>query len=190
VSRSLKETGFTLLEMVMVMAIFAALTVLLFDIFLAGGNFITRGSTRQDVEDQARMGLNHMLRELYQTTSSRISPAPPFTNVNNITFQIPVSVNSGGSINWGARDPGETIPPGYRIRYRASGNNLLREVLDSSSNIVSGSTRVLARGINNLAFSLPLSSFLITVSLTAQETSNSGQVFAHTSSSRVAMRNR
>ncbi len=168
------------------MAIFAVLSVLLFDIFLCGSGSWTSGAVQQDVENFARLGSEQMCRELYASAVGVIQPVAPFTDSAALSFQVPVGINALGNIIWGADDISDT---GFRIRYRIENRRLMREVLDAGGQVIVGRSRVLASEAEGLSFSLATGSHILFFDFTTQESTPSGRVFTHTVNSRIFLRN-
>lgn len=178
----MKIKAFTLLETLVVLGIFTLMFTITFEILSANRRSFDIGLTKQDVENQARLGLESMSRELYKTNSNYVTISP---NAAIITFQVPIDYGAGGSLIWGAGESGEPATGGYKIRYSLNAQSqLIREVLDTTDTVVS--TRVLANAVNNLTFSL--ADNLLSIGLTAQRTV-SGRTLSQPFSSRVTFRN-
>lgn len=178
--------AFTLLETLVVLGIFTLMFTVTFEILSANRRSFDIGLTKQDVENQARLGLESMSRELYKTNSSHVTITVDTGSNSIITFQVPIGYDTGGSLIWGADEAGEPSTGGWQIRYSLNaGQQLIREVLDTSNNLVN--TRVLANAVNSLTFSL--SNNLLNINLTAQKTALGGRVLSQGFSSQVTFRN-
>lgn len=64
-----KQTGFTLVEVLVAMAIFAIAVVLIFSIYLTSQKFYQKTETKAEILQNARVVLERMTRELRQTQS-------------------------------------------------------------------------------------------------------------------------
>ncbi len=129
------KKGWTLLEMMVTLGVFAILGLLLMTIFLAGETLVEIGSEKLSLQQEARSSIDRMLKELRQAQPSTITVN---AQGNNITFQIPQTVDSNtGEITWSSQ-----------ITYSIGGINnvqLLRTQVGSASQIV------LANHVNNNA---------------------------------------
>lgn len=177
IRRDLSWSGFTLIETLVVVAIFSMLFSAIFTMLSVSNNSFNTGSTQQDVENQARQGLNNMIRELYETNAGNVSITGGGNDI--ITFQLLFDDGSGNLI-WGADGIQD-----FKIRYAINANQLLRQILDASNNLVS--QRVLAVDAFSLQFSL--SGSMLNISLTSQKSAVGGRVLSHTLSSKVTFRN-
>lgn len=163
------------------LVLFGLLFAVVFDILATNRTSWDVGSTKQTVENQGRLGLESMTRELYRTDAGKITISVPG---DTITFQIPLGYDSGGSgiLLWGAEGT-----PNYYIRYIIVNNQLLRQILDSSLTPLNSSTRVLANDAQSLGFSV--ANNLLTITLTIQRMTSSNNLLSQTFSSKVTFRN-
>jgi len=173
--------GYTLVEILVVVGLFSLLFSVVFEILSANRIAWDIGSTTQDLENQARLGLNNMTRELYTTNSGQITIAGTAPN-QTITFKVFVGYDAGGSIQWGAE--GFT---GYSIKYTISNKQLLRQVLDGGGVVIPAKTKVFANSAQGLQFSL--NSNLLTITLTTQMKSPGNRSLTRAITSSVAFRN-
>jgi len=178
----MKRKSYTLVEMLVVVALFGLLFAIIFELLAANRTAWDIGSTKQTIENEARFGLENMARELYRTDSNRINVTGGGNN-QAITFQIPTgSNNTTGNLIWGADGT-----PDYYLRYIINTTQLLRQVLDNNYNPVNNSTRVLAADIQGLQFSNNTS--LLNITLTAQRSGLGKRTLSQTFSSTVTFRN-
>lgn len=176
----MKKHGYTLIEMLIVIAIVSLLFNAIFDVLNMGNNSFNTGSTQQIVENQARQGLDSMARELHKTNAGRVTFSDADTT---ITFKLPIRydyVNDKGLIIWGA----EGIE-NYKVRYTIVNNQVVRRVLDASDTLIS--QKVLAVDVQSLHFSLDVN--LLTITLTAQKNAVGGKCITQAMSSKVTFRN-
>lgn len=162
----MNKKSFTLVEVLIVIGVLGLMLAAVFEILATGKNAQDMGSTQGDVMDQARQGLESMVKELYQTTVAEISDPSgrPFDNVSTITFQIPVGYDIGGKIIWGDGQGGAS---GNKITYIVENQQFLRKVYNSSNELIG--QRVLANYVQGVGFSLGLKGNLLTITLTVQK---------------------
>ncbi len=172
-----RASGYTLIEMLIVLSIVSFLFSAVFGVLNIGNTSFSAGSARQTVENQARQGLEGMLRELYESSGGTVV----LSEGNSvITFKLPVGVNGSGNLLWGAQGV-----ENYKIKYLVESNQLVREVLDSSDNLIS--RKVLATDILSLAFVHAGS--IMSITLNAQKKVKGNDFVAQAVSSKVAFRN-
>lgn len=180
----MRTKAYTLVEAMVVMALFGLLFAAIFEILAVNRNTWDIGLTQQTVENQARLGLENMIRELYNSNTAATQGNITIENDSQrITFRVPVGYNPGGSGNliWGAEG---TVD--LRIRYTVNANNqLVREVLNTNNNITT--SRVLASNIQDVQFLL--SNNLLTVTLTAQRNALGNRPLSQAFTSSVTFRN-
>lgn len=141
---SLFLSGFTLLEMLLVVVIFSLMFAVAFDVLFSGRRSFDVASIRYDLQTNAALGLNNMARELKGSASLYVENSD-----DSIRFKVPIAQDSqSGDIIWGA-EPDE--PDGYQISYMVNGTQLERNILDLSGNPV-GAPRILANYVDNVSF--------------------------------------
>ncbi len=176
----MKKKGYTLIEMLIVLAIVSLLFNAIFDVLNMGNNSFNSGSTQQTVENQARQGLGKMAKELHKTNAGRIA----FSDANTtITFKLPIRydyIDDKGQIIWGAEGVED-----YKISYTVANKQVVRKVLNASDTLIS--QKVLAVDIQSLEFSLDVN--LLTITLTAQKNAIGGKCLTQSLSSKVTFRN-
>jgi prepilin-type N-terminal cleavage/methylation domain-containing protein len=96
-------TGFTLLEIVIVLALFSIISVTTLSLLMSGRDTYSSGLTLATLQDQARRVVEDLANEIQQSSVSRLSPAPPALPeyLDTMSYQI----NTGyadGQIQWGA----------------------------------------------------------------------------------------
>jgi len=176
------KIGFTLVEVIVVMAIFGIMFGVIFEILSSGRNTWNFGFTAQDVEDQARQGLERIVREIYLTNGGKVSVSGALDS-RILAFQVPIGFDVNGNLIWGADGVAD-----QQLRYsRNASSQLLREVLDAASNPISGLEKVLANSVQALNFTL--NGNIIVISLTIQKTTVDRKSIAKTLSSSVRFRN-
>ncbi len=173
----MKRGGYTLIEMLIVLAIVSLLFSAVFGVLNVGNISFNIGSARQTIENQARQGLDNMLRELYETSGGRVV----LSGANSvITFMLPVGFDGAGNLLWGAEGV-----QNYKIRYLVDKNQLVRNILDSSDKLIS--QKVLATDIQSLLFALDGS--MMTVTLNAKKKVTGTDYVTQSVSSKAAFRN-
>lgn len=184
----MKKKGFTLFEALVVVVIFTILFALVFEILATGRRSGDIGTTLQDVQVQAKQGLENMTREIYESSAKKVKPAPPFTNSNSITFQVPVGFDTDGDLLWGAE--GNLNYLNWGIKYEVnSENKLIRQLINPYPSGRVEEEKVLANFVQGVSFSLAQNSNTLTISLTTQRTGLGGPDLSTTLSSAVTLRN-
>lgn len=174
----MRKYGYTLIEMLVVLAIVSLLFSAVFGALTANNLSFNTVSTRQAIENQARQGLDNMLRELYETSGGRVV----LSGGNSvITFKLPVGFDGTGNLLWGAEGVQD-----YKISYLLDNNQLVRRVLNSFDNMIS--QKVLTVDAQSLNFALS-PTMLLTVTLVIQKNIIGGGNVTHSVSSKLAFRN-
>ncbi len=160
----MNKKGFSLVEVLIVLAIFTVMFGLIFDIFISGQNAFQSGPEQQDIQNKVRQGINAMTRELYTSKTSKITPLAASPNDNYIIFQVPIGYDTSGSLLWGANGM-----ENYKIKFSVEDQNLVRSILNTALNVVE--QRVLATDVatSGLKFVLPPGSNTLSISLTVQK---------------------
>lgn len=186
----MRARGFTLVEILIVLAIFSILLGFVFSI-LAGGSWNSWqiGFLQHDLQNQLRQGVSYMANELAQTNIGQVDALP--SDGSYVIFRLPVGYDdSTGTIKWGATW-GEDGYEGYKVRYSLVNRQLMREVLDGAGVSQAGMQKVLANEIAAATFSLANRTFEI--SLTAEKADASIPNPAHTLtqslSTKITLRN-
>lgn len=118
-----RESGFTVMEMLVAMSVFGVLVALVLPIMLSTSRSVDTSKAINDANEEARLALNRMSRELRQ--ASEISAATLFSTApysslgyaDSITFGV--DFNGNGTIEPNAVDA-EVLT--YRYQPDASGN--------------------------------------------------------------------
>jgi len=188
------RSGLTLTELIIVAAIFAAMTGAILVSFVMGRRSHVAGDAYVQVQQEARRAVDAMIKELRQTTSDRMF----LSGASTVVFQVPHdndddgSVATGGTLEWGA--PG--VDDGC-IQYTLAGTRIERTLLAGPFDLPTTScgdqaagttTRVLGNEANALAFTTATGG--LQVSVTTQMTSQlPGAGQRATISGRVQFRN-
>jgi len=148
-------------ELLVALGVSVLLVGSFYAIFLVSGSASATGLTAIEVSENARIGMDRMIRELRNATQSTISiPAS-----GQITFQVP---GNGNVIQYALGG--------------ATGTELRRTQ--------NGTTTVLCNNAQSLQFSpAPFSGRVITMALRVQKTAASRQVVGKSFSGRVRVRN-
>jgi prepilin-type N-terminal cleavage/methylation domain-containing protein len=141
---SLFLMGFTLVEVMFVVAIFSVMFVVAFDVLLSGRRSFDVSSIRYDIQTNAALGLNNMMRELKNSASSQIDIS---ADGDFVEFSVPIGYDGNGDIIWGADAIADN-----QIRYEVSGAQLLRDRLNSSGVLIANTTRILANYVESVFF--------------------------------------
>lgn len=173
--RTLRQDGLSLLELIIVAAIFVVMTASLLISFVVGRRSHVAGDAYVQVQQEARRAVDAMIKELRETTSDRMF----LSGTSTVMFQVPHdndgdgSVATGGTLEWGA--PG--VDEGC-LQYTFTGTRIERTLLagpfdlpaTSCGDQVAGTTtRVLGNEVNALTFTTATGG--LQVSVTTQMTS-------------------
>ncbi|MBU1864063.1 MAG: prepilin-type N-terminal cleavage/methylation domain-containing protein [Candidatus Omnitrophica bacterium] len=168
-----RHVGFTLVEMMVTVVIFSVMMAMVMAVISTANTTYFSADARIVGQEDLRKALRVMIHELAESNRFRVSI--PAGNASQITFQIPILVVDGGSLNgqtvddknniiFGARSLPTTVPDGtqnYALRYLLQPNNdvsnsnsLIRQVLDSypAGNQV-GNDLIIANYIEAINFS-------------------------------------
>jgi prepilin-type N-terminal cleavage/methylation domain-containing protein len=161
-----KERAFTLIEVVVSSVILALFMAGLYQVIALGSSLWERGQVKIDEQQNVRIALNHVVRELRTAHSFDIGVKGPSDEPHNtIEMKIPNS-----------KDDFRTH---RSIRYYLKGENLLRDVGGAGHNIV-------AYGIQSICFSRGNKPNLVVISIVGESGFSvnynsfhkSGQVFS------------
>ncbi len=160
-----ERSGFTLIEILVVLALSTIIGSALYVSFLIGRQSYLSADSYVQVQQEARRAIDVMDRELRAAQGTALV----FTN-NPATIRFPIALGYNlaapcpvDSICWGARDVNGANQQGWWIRYRVDTtdpNNaqLIRDILGPAPGLALQGTRVLANNIDpnaantNLAF--------------------------------------
>lgn len=166
-------TGFTLLELMVVLLIVTVLGVALVATMSSGRTSWHEADTRISIQEELRRAIRQMIDDLSQSSVNKINISADNGNYSSLSFNVSTGVNNAtGAIVWSS-DP---------ITYSLSGGQILR---------VQGSdTRVLANNISALNFvRYANSTKIVRLNLTAQKTTPYGRLLNASMSAAVYMRN-
>lgn len=125
--------GWTLLETTVALVVFSLLGLVLAVLYSSGDTMVQVSNIKLSLQQEARLGLDRMLKELRQARSASITINQ---NQNSISFEVPASIDTNsGAITWSST-----------ITYSVGGINnaqLLRTQVGSAA------TTVLANNVNN-----------------------------------------
>ena len=93
----IRRAGFTVIEAIIALAIFAVVAIAIFNTFVIGRRTWLIGTAQVTAQQAARNAINYMQRELAFSGPSHVTIA--LTN-DSVTFNKPVSVDSSGDISW------------------------------------------------------------------------------------------
>ncbi|MBI2495977.1 MAG: hypothetical protein HYW10_05380 [Candidatus Omnitrophica bacterium] len=142
--------GLTLIEILILVGISAFLFGALFVSFSIGQRSYTSSEANVQVQEAARRALNTMLDELRQAGGAITAAG------SQVDFQLALGYNLSApclpySRCWGAFDQTGVRQPGWSVRYRLAGTQMIREVVDSAG-LVQPGARVLANRISQVSF--------------------------------------
>lgn len=160
----MNKKGLTLIEVLIVSSVFSILFLTMYSLLDLANILFRTNDVHAQLDQNALQTLRSIAREIGQTspntTPNHLTITQDANSNSVITFQIPVDWDNDGdvtssgvsnSIEWGSvsnvgQTQGGTLN-GW-IRYSISGTQLMRELLDSSLNTVSGTSQVAANNVN------------------------------------------
>jgi len=135
--KKFRDNGFTLFEIMVVMFLFSIILTAIFSVLATGRISFSSADSQLTVQQEARRGLNVMIKELRQAGVSTIGGLPADgVSRASITFKIPTAIALGG-ITWSGD-----------IQYSLGGLNGRQLLRTESTN-----QRVLANNVLTLNFS-------------------------------------
>lgn len=148
--RSLGRLGFTVLELLIVLAILSILSGVLLSTSLVSQKAYVSAEAYAHVQQEARQAFDAMTKELREAggTISALGSQLDFQIVLGYDLAAPCPANA---LCVGARDANGVDQPGWWTRYRLVGTQLVREILDAANTVQPG-TRVLANDVDALLF--------------------------------------
>lgn len=174
-----KNKGFTLIEMMVVLAIFLIIGTAMFATLHMGRKSWQMGDIQVEIQQEVRRGMSSMVKELRQSWPAVIVGLPtggiPY---DAITFRIPEDIDNDGDVI----DAHGNIESGSQITYSLVSEQLLRSKVGVPA-------RVLANNIQSLQFTRSGSGGKIAITLIAEKDT----IFQHTLTaaltSQVTLRN-
>lgn len=173
-------TGFTLVEIMIVFAIFSIIGAAIFATLTMGRKSWHTGDVQVEMQQEVRKAMNSMVKELRQSGPAVIVGVPadgaPYSA---ITFQIPEDTDNDGDVIDGSGN----IEWGSQITYSLGGLNgeqLLR---------IQSGDRVLANNIQSLQFTRSGFGEEITITLIAEKDTVFQRILTAALTSQVTLRN-
>lgn len=175
-------TGFTLVEVMIVLAIFSIVGGAIFATLAIGRTSWQSGNVQVEVQQESRRGINRMVKELRQSGSATIVGVPADGEYHNsIAFQMPEDIDGDGDVV----DANGNIEWGSQITYSMGGLDG-KQLLRSKG----GQVEVLANNITNFQFRRQATTpSIIEITLQSQKTTIQGQLIGTTLSTQVRLRN-
>ncbi len=135
--------GLTVLELLLAIVIFLTLGGTLLMTFLTAQKLRASAEAFLQIHQEARRGISAMAADLRQAGGVTV------TGTQRLDFRLNLGYNRPGcppGICWGAKDQNGVGQPGWSVRYRISGTQMLRELQDGAGALQPGA-RVLVNGV-------------------------------------------
>lgn len=158
--RRKEEAGFSLVELMIGLAVSSVMVYVIFVAMRVAGNAMDTSNLKMTIQTSAREGMYRMLQEIRETSASRISVG---SGNASLTFTVPNSsspVTSGYAINWGDQVQ-------YALGTGSNSTKLIR------TNLSTNGTKVMANDVTGITFSLSGSE--VTVTMSVQRTLANGR---------------
>lgn len=214
--RPFKHFGFTLVEVLVVVALLSFIVASIYNTFIAGQSVWLRTSDRSGLQDNIRQAFDRILPELEQSGHDRQGVFQVLINDNTgpnhsdkLRFSIPVicdrtanpvaadgsTAHWGAPLTWGctqascmdANGSCDSVEYKY-INYEINRNNtLVRRVLDYSSNLVREDT--ITENISDIQIEPDNVQRLITINIRAQKKTGPKSTIQESAQAKVYLRN-
>ena len=169
-------TGFTLIEILLVMGIFTIITGACLTLLSTGRVSVNIADTQSQTEESARQAMNRISKELRLSQAGRVSisnnlgSATSNTSGSVINFQVPVGcyetldLTDTYELKWGTENTQNA-----HISYSLDGNSRLLRSTYTAEDASDATSRIIAQNISSLNFSRSvISSSLINIVIVAQ----------------------
>lgn len=197
------RTGFTLIELMVVILIFSIIVAAIFGVLTMGRQSWQTGTTQVQLQQETRKAMDRMVKELRPANLISIG-----AGASSMTFKVPIDydpedindpeypynddndvLDVNGDIEWGANDRiNDRLD--WTIEYSLSISNgqILRKVFDNASIEQINLRKVLANNISVLSFN-SVSASEISVGITAQKDAIPGRTMQSNLQSQITLRN-
>jgi prepilin-type N-terminal cleavage/methylation domain-containing protein len=164
------EAGFSVLEMMVAVAIMSILVSFTVQAFLSGSRIVHANLVSSNIASEIRRGMESMTQELRNSSLARITVIQPGV----LQFQTPTNMTQDGVITWSGI-----------LQYSLGGINqqLLR------TDLATGQTRVYANYVTALTFTVTQNPATIAIVMTAQQQTPDRITYSETLRSAVELRN-
>ena len=143
-----RRRGLTILEIIVATAVMTVLMTVLGNILVCSTRSVDAIVVDSVSDQEIKRGLSRLINELETSASTVVAIDSSNINFDQVTFQTPGTYN--GAISWGATDAAAAWHSLWTVRYRVSGNQLVRRVINSSGNQV-GADEMLVRKLDDLS---------------------------------------
>ena len=142
-----RHAGFTITEMMVVTGLFLLLLVGLMVMFWTGQTSYVTTDAYLQVQQEARRAFDTMVREVRGAGGTIVAAPSQLDFQTTLGYNLALAGCLANQVCWGAKDQGGADHPGWSVRYRVNGAQLLREILDAGG-VVQVGTRVLANYVD------------------------------------------
>ncbi|MFH1045459.1 MAG: type II secretion system protein [Candidatus Omnitrophota bacterium] len=178
----MRERGFTLIELMIVLTVFGLILGAIFAVMYVGKQSWSQGGTKVEIQQEARRAMEEIVRELRESAQDVVTGVlADGTAYNAITFRMPDDIDGDGDV----LDANGVIEWGTPISFSVGGINN-EQLLRTSA----GNTTVLGNHVVSLQFTRNAATpNVIEIDIQTQRTSQEQRVFQAALSSKVTLRN-
>jgi len=177
-----RKKGWSLFETVITLVLFSLLGLLASTVFIAGETMVEVNDSKLSLQQEARLGMTRVLKELRQAQPSSISLSQ---NNTSITFAIPQSIDpNSGAITW-------SLPITYSVGGINSAQLIRSQTGSTDTTILANHMNTNLADPNRLQFQLDQSPnpTQVTITMGMQQTILKGQTITADLTGEVNIRN-
>lgn len=151
-TRRFRHDGFSIVEMMVVMGLFLTVIAGLMMTFVTGQTSYVTTDAYIQVQQEARRAFDNMVRDVRGAGGIIAVAAGQLDFQSALGYNLAIVGCVANQVCWGAEDQNGTDQPGWGLRYRVVGTQLLREIRDGGG-VVQPGARVLANYVDSGATS-------------------------------------
>ena len=170
-----RHTGFTVTELIVVTGLFLLLLAGLMSMFLSGQTSYVTTDAYLQVQQEARRAFDNMVREIHGAGGTITAAAGQLDFQTALGYNLALAGCVANQVCWGAKDSSGVDQPGWSLRYRVTGTQLLRDIRDAGG-VTQAGTRVLANYVDSAATTFDWNSGERIVTMTFQGRYQNAQI--------------